>query len=152
MKFGFDDGTVYPLVSKARSTDQSTFPACTTTLSLCISYFFTYFVRIFTKRTLSLPFHQVEGIATTNGLKYYVTNEHFTQPPIINNLHKLHVVQLDNYLSAYLAGITDLTGRILLYGDATEANNTVVADGLSNGIYYLYLNHKSVYKPVIEPE
>lgn len=141
------------------------------------------------KLTLSLPFHQVEGIATTNGLKYYVTNEHFTQAPFINNLQKLHVVQLDNYLSAYLAGITtnlaedipdqqyrvypnpsdgiftietdrypvhyritDLAGRIVIYGEASGANNTVAADGLSKGIYFLYLNHKRIQKLVIQPD
>lgn len=141
------------------------------------------------KLTLTLPFHQVEGIATTNGLKYYVTNEHFSQPPIINNLQKLHVVQLDNFLSTYLAGITtglsvenpdqqyrvypnpakgiftietdrypvpyritDLSGRILFFGEASMENNTVAADGLSGGVYYLYLNHKHVYKLVLQPD
>lgn len=141
------------------------------------------------KLTLSLPFHQVEGIATSNGLKYYVTNEHFTQAPFINNLQKLHVVQLDNYLSAYLAGITtdlaedipdqqyrvypnpsdgiftietdkypvhyritDLTGRILIYGEVSGTNNAVATDGLSKGIYFLSLNHKRIHKLMIQSD
>ena len=56
------------------------------------------------KITASLPFHQVEGIATMDGLKYYVSNENFARPPIANNPQKLHVFDLSSFLENYLLG------------------------------------------------
>lgn len=54
------------------------------------------------KLTLNLGFHQVEGIATQNGLKYYVSNENFVKQPIANNPQKLHTLDLSSFLSNYL--------------------------------------------------
>lgn len=53
------------------------------------------------KISLSLPFHQVEGIATSEGLKYYFTNEKFFQQPI-SIMQKLHTVDLTEFLENYL--------------------------------------------------
>jgi hypothetical protein len=50
---------------------------------------------------LNLSFHQVEGIATTNGLKYYLTNEHFSQS-ILDFPQKLHSIDLSAQLGNYL--------------------------------------------------
>ncbi len=50
---------------------------------------------------LSLPFHQVEGIATTEGLTYFLTNEKFFQQPI-SVVQKLHKVDLTEFLEEYL--------------------------------------------------
>lgn len=62
------------------------------------------------KITISLPFHQVEGIATTNGLKYYISNEFFSQPPFINNPQKIHILDLSTYLSNYINNVvTDIS-------------------------------------------
>ena len=61
-----------------------------------------YFTGNKRKISLSLPFHQIEGIATTNGLKYFVSNEYFSQPPIINIQQKLHILDLSSYLGNYL--------------------------------------------------
>lgn len=57
------------------------------------------------KLNLSLPFHQIEGIATVDGLKYYCSNENFVQAPVINTPQKLHVLDLSSYLENYLNGI-----------------------------------------------
>ncbi len=54
------------------------------------------------KIAISLPFHQVEGICSTNGLNYYFSNEYFSQPPIVTNVQKLHVFDLSVYLLNYL--------------------------------------------------
>jgi len=54
------------------------------------------------KISVSLPFHQVEGIATTNGLKYYISNEYFSQPPYITIPQKLHILDLSNFLGDYI--------------------------------------------------
>jgi len=53
------------------------------------------------KIDVSIPFHQVEGIVTTNGLKYYISNEYFTQPPYSTVPQKLHIIYLNAYLENY---------------------------------------------------
>lgn len=52
------------------------------------------------KINLNLPFHQVEGIATADGLNYYISNEKFSQS-IINVEQKLHKFDLSPYLDVY---------------------------------------------------
>jgi hypothetical protein len=54
------------------------------------------------KIAISLPFHQIEGIATSNGLKYYISNENLTQPPYIKIPQKLHILDLTPFLGDYL--------------------------------------------------
>jgi Secretion system C-terminal sorting domain len=49
-----------------------------------------------------LPFHQIEGIATTNGTKYFVTNEYFSLAPIIKTPQKIHLLDLRPFLGDYL--------------------------------------------------
>jgi hypothetical protein len=53
------------------------------------------------KISLNLPFHQVEGIATEDGLVYFITNERFTQS-IITTAAKIHRIDLSDYLSNYI--------------------------------------------------
>ncbi len=54
------------------------------------------------KLGLNLPFRQVEGIAGQNGLKYYITNERFSQPPVMTIPQALHTLDLSAYLGYYL--------------------------------------------------
>lgn len=54
------------------------------------------------KIKLKLPFHQLEGISTQDGLRYYLSNENFERKPIINVPQKLHQLDLSRYLSHYL--------------------------------------------------
>jgi len=61
--------------------------------------------------TLNLPLHQVEGIATDNGLDYFLVNEGLYNPPFVNTPQKLHRLELSPYLSNYLIpSITSLDG------------------------------------------
>ena len=53
------------------------------------------------KISLNLPFHQVEGITTDDGLTYYISNENFTHPPITVS-QKLNKIDMTNYLGVYL--------------------------------------------------
>lgn len=76
---------------------------------------------------ISLPFHQVEGIATLDGLKYYCTNEFFSQPPVINNPQKLHVFDLSTYLSSYM--------QQLILSDHFNSRSLGVVKIYSNPIY-----------------
>ena len=54
------------------------------------------------KIEIMLPYHQIEGITTTNGLKYFITNEYFSLAPIIKNPQKIHLLDLRPFLGNYL--------------------------------------------------
>lgn len=54
------------------------------------------------KIKIALPFHQIEGISTQDGLHFYVTNENFTRKPIITIPQKLHQFDLSAFLSNYV--------------------------------------------------
>jgi hypothetical protein len=73
---------------------------------------------------LNLSFHQVEGIATNNGLKYYISNELFNQFPF-NVPQKLHTLNLSAYLENYLTTNNLPADRTL--------NLTLFLEGLFNG-------------------
>lgn len=47
---------------------------------------------------MALPFHQVEGIATRDGLIYYVSNEKGSSEPLKNKTQSLHVFDLSPFL------------------------------------------------------
>jgi len=51
------------------------------------------------KIELKLPFHQVEGIATEDGLLFYLSNEATLKKPIVNTPQKIHSVDLSFYLN-----------------------------------------------------
>ncbi|MBB4801403.1 hypothetical protein HNP37_001464 [Flavobacterium nitrogenifigens] len=51
---------------------------------------------------LKLPFHQLEGIATKDGLHYFLTNEALIRKPIINVLQQIHYFDLAPALDLYL--------------------------------------------------
>ncbi|WP_164076196.1 T9SS type A sorting domain-containing protein [Flavimarina sp. Hel_I_48] len=53
------------------------------------------------KLRLELPFAQVEGIATQDGRNFYLTNEYFAKPPFVNSPQRLHLFNLNSYLSEY---------------------------------------------------
>jgi hypothetical protein len=54
------------------------------------------------KINIALPFHQMEGITTKDGLHYYLTNENFVKKPIIDVPQKLHQFDLSSFLTNYL--------------------------------------------------
>jgi hypothetical protein len=53
------------------------------------------------KIALNLPFHQVEGVCTTNGILYYASNERFNQS-VLTIPQKLHRLDLSMFLESYL--------------------------------------------------
>lgn len=48
------------------------------------------------KIKLKLPFHQIEGI-TSDGEKFYLTNEQFIRKPLINTQQKVHEIDLSEF-------------------------------------------------------
>ncbi|MFB9076929.1 T9SS C-terminal target domain-containing protein [Flavobacterium procerum] len=54
------------------------------------------------KINLKLPFHQIEGIASKDGLHYFITNESLIRKPIINTPQQIHYLDLSPVLGLYL--------------------------------------------------
>jgi hypothetical protein len=50
------------------------------------------------KIKIELPFHQIEGITTGDGLLFYLTNEATIKKPFINTPQQIHSVDLSPYL------------------------------------------------------
>ncbi|MBS7254386.1 T9SS C-terminal target domain-containing protein [Flavobacterium branchiicola] len=51
---------------------------------------------------LKLRFHQIEGIATKDGLHYFLTNEALVRKPILNVPQQIHYFDLTSALGSYL--------------------------------------------------
>ena len=70
------------------------------------------------KLSVNLPFHQVEGVATEDGLFYYISNEKFSQS-FITTSQKLHKIDLTNYLNDYLSrdplNVTEVSQSRIIY-------------------------------------
>lgn len=49
-----------------------------------------------------MSFHQIEGIATENGIDYYIINEKLSQKPFVNVIQKLHRLDLTFALGRYI--------------------------------------------------
>lgn len=84
------------------------------------------------KVSLNLPFHQTEGIATINGLTYYVTNEYFST--FVTTPQKLHRFDLSGLLGNYIQSVCQptITGVAEVCADNIYTYNT---DIVSNAIY-----------------
>lgn len=56
------------------------------------------------KRKISIPlsFHQIEGITTTDGLTYYLSNERFTYSSLLTVPQKFHILNLRSFLQNYI--------------------------------------------------
>ena len=67
------------------------------------------------RRKIMLPmqFHQVEGISTTNGLQYWLTNERLVQGSFLNIPAKLHQLDLTPQLSYYINNVSLNTDDVL---------------------------------------
>jgi hypothetical protein len=61
-----------------------------------------YFSGIQQRVNIALPFHQIEGIASDDGIRYYLSNERATAQSFINIPQKLHLIDLSEVLSPHL--------------------------------------------------
>lgn len=78
---------------------------------------------------INLSFHQVEGITTHNGLKYYITNEKAGNS-VVTFPQQLHILDLTNFLSPYL----------------TNTSQYVTKPEIALQIYYLH-HSLHIYNP-----
>jgi len=60
----------------------------------------------------ALAIHQIEGIATSNGLKYYMTNESFVQGSLINSPQAFHIFDFSTYLNGYLSSLLNGLSKV----------------------------------------
>lgn len=67
------------------------------------------------KIMIDLPFHQVEGICTGDGLHYYVSNEKVTTPFGFIITQKIHILDLEPFLGLYLNSNSLYSGEYLRY-------------------------------------
>ncbi len=58
--------------------------------------------------------HQIEGITTANGLRYYVSNEYLSLGPFINIPQKLQIIDLHSYLDNYFNSLTSDTNNLTM--------------------------------------
>lgn len=47
------------------------------------------------KLAVGLPFHQVEGIASNDGVKFYICNEKLNKPPYFSNPQQMHILMIN---------------------------------------------------------
>lgn len=110
--------------------------------------------------TSSMGFHQMEGIATSNGLDYFTTNEHFVQAPIINVSQKLHKFDLSAYLQDYLENLplatlrNDIRSKIRIYPNPAGDVLYIDIDPILVGIQYKFIdmNGREVQSGILNSE
>jgi len=73
------------------------------------------------KISINLPFHQVEGIASSTGTSFYITNEYFANPPFVNSPQRLHFLDFNSFLGTYLkTNEYNVDSKILIYPNPTS--------------------------------
>jgi hypothetical protein len=94
----------------------------------------------------SMGFHQAEGIATTNGLDYFVSNEYFVRVPLVNVSQKLHKFDLRPYLQEYLENLplasshNDIRSRIRVYPNPAGDYLYIEIEPSLTGIQYNFVD------------
>lgn len=112
------------------------------------------------KRKVSMSgssFHQVEGIATANGINYFVTNEHLAQQPFINVAQKLHRLDLSSFLAGYLENLSlgiyqnQIRNLIRIYPNPTKDIVHIDADATLSSLRYTFydINGKQALSGII---
>lgn len=101
------------------------------------------------KIMLPLQFYQTEGIATTDGLHYWITNEKLVQGSFLNIPNKLHHLDLTPYLSFYINSHSLSThdpfeGReFVVYPNPSDRTVTVKVRGDLVGVPYVFFNESA---------
>ncbi|MBW6478169.1 MAG: T9SS type A sorting domain-containing protein [Bacteroidales bacterium] len=112
------------------------------------------------KITVNLPFHQVEGIATEDGLSYFISNEYFSYS-VITVPQKLHLIDLTAFLGHYLTDTTvNITDNeqyeydtLVIYPNpATQILNIEYEDHLTGASYAIFdLSGRKILSGKLDP-
>lgn len=98
------------------------------------------------KIAISQSFHQMEGIATADGVNYYMTNEYFQQA-IVSVAQKLHTFDLTEYLATYLDNLASLPGAlqqagIMVYPNPTGEVLNIEGPDMLQGLGYYFVDNQ----------
>jgi hypothetical protein len=112
------------------------------------------------KITVNLPFHQVEGIATEDGLSYFISNEYFSYS-VITVPQKLHLIDLTAFLSHYLTDTTvniteneqyDYDTLVIYPNPATQIINIEYEDHFTGTSYAIFdLSGRKILSGKLDP-
>ena len=110
------------------------------------------------KVAVDLPFHQVEGIATEDGLMYFISNEYFSYSAITIP-QKLHLIDLTPFLSNYLTGasvnlidIEQQNPMIIYPNPSTHIINVEYEDYFTGESYKIFdINGRKIMSGKLEP-
>ena len=110
------------------------------------------------KISVNLPFHQVEGIATEDGLMYFISNEYFSYS-VVTVSQKLHLIDLTPFLSNYITGTTvnlidiEQQNPMIIYPNpATHIINVEYEDYFAGESYKIIdLNGRKILSGKLEP-
>ena len=112
------------------------------------------------KITVNLPFHQVEGIATEDGLMYFISNEYFSYS-VITVPQKLHLIDLTAFLSHYLTDTTvniieneqyEYDTLVVYPNPATQILNIEYEDHLTGASYAIFdLSGRKILTGKLDP-
>lgn len=107
------------------------------------------------KINVTLPFHQVEGIATADGLSYFLSNERFSQS-LVTTEQKLQRLDLSGFLGAYLQSVTSVAAPVpapvlRVYPNPVSGELTIEYPGNSRPLRFdvLHANGQALYKGVL---
>lgn len=98
------------------------------------------------KIEVTLAFHQVEGIASFNGSKYYISNEQFIQAPLINSPQMLHTLDMSQFTESYLNNIplslreAQNSSNKVLYPNPAKDFINLKAGGFHKPVSYQIIN------------
>ena len=87
---------------------------------------------------INLPFYQIEGVATADGLKFYMANEYFSQLSV-TTVQKFHIFDLSSFLGTYLTGIPSAVGKSSFLFYPNPATDVIIVEIANPGAnYYLH--------------
>ncbi|MES2864242.1 MAG: T9SS type A sorting domain-containing protein [Bacteroidota bacterium] len=93
---------------------------------------------------INLTFHQVEGIASNSGTAFYITNEHFANPPFVNNPQKLQSLDFNSFLGTYLSiDEHKVDNKFLIYPNPTNHTITLEIPKQLIGEHYSILDSQA---------
>lgn len=103
---------------------------------------------------INLPFHQVEAIASEDGLIYYISNEMLSSANITAQFHKIDLTSyLKDYIDQINVGIIDHSSNTLgdVYPNPTDGDFSILLDNKFVGQNYsiLDLTGKIIEKGII---
>jgi hypothetical protein len=85
----------------------------------------------------------VEGIASSDGLKYYLSNEYFSKGSFVTVNQKMHVLDMSGFLNLYINNRTSGFGKI------KKKDSFIAYPNPSGDKVFIELDFKEKYYPFV---